>query len=100
MRRMKLSLTSFQVECETDLTSALAAHGRTLVERAVQGERERYVVALISRSRLMVYIYGNGADLQGPGVDERFEAADYDSLGALSRAFIDACLTQVGYAPD
>ena len=81
-------LTRFQVQTESRLRAALARIRVRLENRLVEGERETFVRADVAGSPLRVFIYEDEAQLQGPGVDVRFEAADYDSSDQLAEAFI------------
>jgi hypothetical protein len=92
---MTKSLTAFQVETERAIAAAIAAHGHVLLDRALNGEHETYIVASVSRTELTIYIYENEAGVQGAGVDERFEAPDYGSAEELSRAFVDEVVTRL-----
>jgi hypothetical protein len=81
-------LNLFQVDCEAKLLQALQRHSASLENRRIEGVRERFVVGNIDRLDLDIYIYLDGAEINGFDVDCRFEAADFDSLDCLRDAFI------------
>lgn len=68
--------------------SLLGSRGRRLENRTQGGKSESYVQATISGTPLEVWIYDDEAQLQGPDIDERFEAADFRNAEALRRAFL------------
>ena len=81
-------LSSFQTRCEEALKVALAQFGARLVDRQVSGVGESYVRARIDGTDLEVYIYADEAQVQGEGVDERFETPDFKTGDLLCEAFI------------
>jgi len=76
-------LSHFQVQCESAIAAALATSGRSLTNRVVHAGSEPYVSASISASSLRVWIYVDQANLDGPGIDNRFEEWDAISPAAL-----------------
>src|SRR5687767_12099343 len=68
--------------------------GLTLTDARVEGERQRYVHLRIAGTELDCYIYTDGAEVLGGGVDCRFEAPDFDSLTELGQAFVAAAVTE------
>jgi len=90
-------LSPFQHDCEGRLSRALQEIGLRLDERTVGIVRglvfatdapESYVEARIAGTELKVFIYEDGAEISGGGIDDRFEQADYDSLDELATAFV------------
>lgn len=82
-------LSDFQRRTATALSEALAAVGSQLENRRVEGRDERFIRARLREAEVEVFIYEDEAQLLGPGVDQRFEAPDYPTGDALSRAFIE-----------
>jgi hypothetical protein len=82
-------LTEFQQQCEAQLTAMLHSRNRKLAGRRIEGVHEAYIVARISGTALTVFIYGNEAQIQGPGVDVRLEWQDYDGPDDLRHAFLE-----------
>jgi hypothetical protein len=82
-------VTSFQERCEAQLLQRLKDVGRYLVNREILGTRERYVHASVNGSDLEVWIYEDEAQVSAPGLDDRFEAADFVTDQQLIDAFID-----------
>jgi hypothetical protein len=82
-------MNEFQVSCESALVSAL---GEPISRREVLGSSERYIVGHLPGTELRIFIYSDGAEISGPGVDSRFERPDYASLTALCQAFIRKAL--------
>ena len=74
---------------EVLLSGALGAIGSGLDERRVEGRSESFIRGRLRGTEVEVFIYNDEAQLQGPGVDQRFEAPDYPSGEALAQAFID-----------
>jgi len=81
-------LTPFQVETEAALREALATTAVSLEQRIIEGERETFVRAKLGGTAAEVFIYEDGAGLQGPGLDLRFESPDYGSANELAQAFL------------
>jgi hypothetical protein len=81
-------LTPFQEKTEAALRAALARVNVSLENRLLEGERETFVRVRLSGTSLEVFIYEDEAGVQGPGLDVRFEAPDYDSSDQLAKAFI------------
>lgn len=70
-------LSRFQAACESALTATLATRQRTLIERSIGGSAtEPYVTARVSDSLLTVWIYLDQANVEGPGLDARYEQWD------------------------
>lgn len=82
-------LNEFQRQCEARLVALLAKEGAVLVDRAVQGVSESYIVATISGTELHVWIYEDEAEVSGGEIDYRFERQDYDTQEALMKDFLD-----------
>ena len=87
-------LTKFQINCEGSIANSLSSIGRSLINRRICGEHERYVHALVDRSEIQVWIYEAEAEFTGPGIDSRFEEQDFDSeidqIEQLCSALVDA----------
>jgi hypothetical protein len=81
-------LTPFQAKCEAALAASLARVGARLVDRQLSGSRETYIRARIAGTGMEVYIYSDEAQVQGLGVDERFESPDFDTGDLLCEAFV------------
>ena len=81
-------LTPFQTKCEIALQAAVVQAGARLVDREVSGARESYIRARIDGTDLEIYIYSDRAEVQGSGLDERFESPDFRSLDLLCEAFV------------
>jgi len=96
-------LSALQAECERRLDLVLTQLSTTLVERQVIGEKETYVKGRIRGTDLDVFIYEDGeAQIQGPGVDERFEIADYPQrrIEGLWEAFEESVRQRIRQSGD
>src|SRR6266404_200915 len=89
---MRPELTSFQIECDKGITAALGRVGRQIAERRIDGISETYITGNIKEQDTTFWIYADGACFQAPHQHRIFERADYGSLGALGKAFIEALL--------
>lgn len=94
---MAEQLNQFQRDCEGLLTHALQEIGIRLDDRTVGVLRglvaatdspEPYLEARIAGTGLKVFIYEDGAEISGGGIDDRFERADYASMDELAKAFV------------
>jgi hypothetical protein len=95
-------LNSFQVDCERRVLLALEALDGKVVEREVGQmipvlpEAPRfYVVGKVEGSGLEFWIYPDGANIGGKGVDDRFEYEGFPSLNELRDTFIARLLTRL-----
>lgn len=70
-------LTLFQADCEGAVSAELSLHGSRLVDRAIEAGDETSVHARIDGSELELFIDEDGAALQGPNTDLRFDASDF-----------------------
>jgi hypothetical protein len=86
---MKRELTSFQIECERGLASALATVGRFVVDRRLDGVSETYITGSIEGRDIIFWIYADGADFHARHRHRVFERPDYDSLVDLACKFIE-----------
>ena len=71
-------LSSFQADAERAVGELLDRLGYTLIEREIVLDEDQIptVVAKIQGTGVTVWIYGDGAELVGSGVDVRFEKWD------------------------
>ena len=60
----------------------------TNFEFRTEGQSDPYLVATVPPSGALVYVYRDGAALQGVSMDVRFERWDYESPGELIDALI------------
>jgi hypothetical protein len=81
-------LNAFQKRAARLLDEALVSVGSQLENRRVEGRGEHFIRAGLKGTSVEVFIYEDEAQLLGAGVDQRFEAVDYPTAEALSRAFI------------
>jgi hypothetical protein len=73
------SLSSFQRECEQRVTEALLRADSMLVGRNLEiGQKESFLTAMLGATDIRIWIYADGAQLSGPGIDLRFE--EWDAL--------------------
>jgi hypothetical protein len=85
------SLSGFQQQCESKLSSALASKGLALGDRIVAGESESYVRASVLGTDLEVYIYEDEAQLHRGGRRAAvFEHQDFADATELQEAFVSA----------
>lgn len=81
------ALTPFQDECASRLQAALNSANLPIASwEVVAGRTENYIQGA-SRD-LRFFVYQDGADIQGEGVDMRYEAEDYESSDLLMTTFI------------
>lgn len=79
-------LSSFQLETKS-LLEALLKQAGVKYESSVDGGPEQF--ALVYRLLGVVsYIYPDGADIGGSGLDKRFEKYDYNSLAELGCDYV------------
>jgi UDP-N-acetylglucosamine--N-acetylmuramyl-(pentapeptide) pyrophosphoryl-undecaprenol N-acetylglucosamine transferase len=84
-------LTSFQVATEAALTNILVQSAPGELQREiVSGREETYVRVDIVPRGISFFLYSDGAQIQGKGLDKRFEIEDYASGEALQRSFLEA----------
>src|SRR4051812_32627972 len=83
------SLSAFQQQCESELSSALAAEGFVLADRIVAGESESYVRASVLGTDIEVYIYDDEAQFhRGEKRAAGFEHQDFENATQLQKAFV------------
>ena len=82
------SLTDFQLSTERALVEELATIGFRLTNYELAGEHESYIRSGVSETPLELLIYEDEAGIRGPGIDERFQAPDYESAPALALHFV------------
>jgi hypothetical protein len=87
------TLTDFQRRCEQALDARLRRQGVEARGRTIGGVSERFIRLLVAD--LTVYIYADGADIQGPGTDDRFERPDHRDLDGLCAAFAERVMQLV-----
>ena len=86
----------FQRECESKLTTFLATVGTQLAERTVKSEKfdekrnENVVFARVDGTGIEIWILSDGAQIGGPGIDERFEEWGSLSPADLTTSFCSA----------
>ena len=79
-------LNEFQVETEAKLKDVLSFKQIAGNFKIDAGQEESATIATIGP--YVCWIYPDGADVSGDGIDKRFEIYDYDSLKQLQMAFI------------
>jgi hypothetical protein len=85
---MERELTRFQTECEKRLTAALAAKGRRVADRRLDGISQTYITGKVEGRDITFWIYTDGADFEAGDTHPVFECPDYDSLDQLAGAFV------------
>ena len=88
-----MELTEFQTDCEKRLSSALQRAGKTITNRRIAGESERYIVGNIQGHDITFWIYTDGADFKTPQEYPVFERPDFKSLEELSEEFTEALVS-------
>jgi hypothetical protein len=85
-----MELTEFQSKCEKLLKERLSQKGFEFAKRDVCGEREPYLRICVRH--LVFYVYEDGAEISGQGIDERFEKPAANSADELIGYFIQDAL--------
>lgn len=83
---MSASLGSFQIEVWSKLSTLFNGREVQAFDEVIHGRTEDYVK--ISIDDLTLWLYHDGAGILGPGIDDRFEWQDYQSLNELGAAFL------------
>jgi hypothetical protein len=97
--KIVIELNDFQKTTEVRLRGLLTIR-RVVGEFSVGGGPKEYAVKVII-GPYVSWIYPDGADVIGQGIDERFEIYDYDSLEQLQGVylkFVDELLIRIGPA--
>ena len=88
-------LTNFQLQCEARLRESAQVAGvelpSTLRKESLSPEKvaESFLVIDIPSAKVTAFIYDDGAEFSGVGVDSRYERWDYQSPQELIVAFVD-----------
>ena len=85
-----MELTTFQINCEKRLTTALQAVGKSIINRKIDGRSEWYITGNIEGCDITFWIYTDAADFKAPHQHPVYESPDYDSLTELADEFIQA----------
>jgi hypothetical protein len=83
---MSLKLNDFQLTAQESLRQIFDGAG-VVASFEIGGGPDEFA-AKISFGQFETWIYPDGADVGGPGVDERFEIYDFDSLDDLQRKYV------------
>ncbi len=81
------SLTNFQSKCESTLVKRLSDINTEIHKRELAGEKETYIHGFIGEYEIWIYL--DGAEIQGKEVDLSFERIDYDSEKELINVFVE-----------
>jgi hypothetical protein len=79
-------LTDFQKNCERELRKQLGSLRVELKNREVHGAEDPAIRA--EMDNLFIWIYADGAEIGGEGLNWRYERYDYDTLDQLCQAFV------------
>ena len=77
-------MTRFQEICLEAFTNIV-----DITESQVVGTNERYITGSLQKSNVTYYIYEDGAELSGEGIDWRLERWDFRTLDELVIDFTD-----------
>lgn len=80
---MNDDLTQFQLATTQAIRVMLAERKRNIESEELSGSRQKYVILSVAGHQ--VYVYEDGAEILGNGLDMRFEREDYPSLEHLQR---------------
>jgi len=75
-------LTPFQRSCIARLTQSLPPDHQPLVWERL-GSKETYLKTSVPGTSLICWVYEDGAEVSGPGLDRRLESADYSNPDQL-----------------
>ncbi len=89
-----MNLNPFQLDAQERLKEILNRSGISAVFEVGGGPREYGIK--VSVGEYESWIYPDGADVIGPGMDKRFEIYDFDSLDELKMAYLEFVESIVG----
>lgn len=81
-----MMLTDFQRSCDEAVHELLQQVGVSFEREYLEGRTEEMVRYTVGD--LKAWIYEDGAEIQGPDIDHRFERYDFKSLSELQTEFI------------
>lgn len=88
-------LTTFQIRCESTLVTALRERGIDLVNRRLEGERERYIVAELPSHNITIWIYTDEPEISIRNKSLIYERPDYPDESKRISVFVEAVLSLV-----
>lgn len=88
-------LTEFQLKCENLLIDSLNKIGRSISNRTLGGQNEKYITGTIERSDISFWIYDDGAYFKSFGRNPMFEKPNYKSLDDLANDFVQTIIKTI-----
>lgn len=92
-----VKLSAFQTKCKEELFKKLRSIGVDVHNILIKETEERWfaekeVFIEVSVDNLKLWIYEDGAHIQGANINVPFEAPDYDNEDDLIRVFIEKAI--------